>query len=73
MNVLIPKESYNGNYYYHFDNCTNSISIIFEDTLSISKDQVNTLRLVFFSKKNYCNHWKINCKNSKTLNLKIEH
>ena len=44
MNTLIPKESYNGNYYYYTDSCTDVTYIIFEDTLSISKDQVDTLR-----------------------------
>ncbi len=49
MNTLIPKESYYGNYYYYntpSQNCIGLTIIVFENTLSISEDQLNTLRLV---------------------------
>ena len=49
LSSLIPKESYNGNYYYYTDSCNDVTFIVFEDTLSISADQLNTLRLVFIT------------------------
>ena len=49
MSTLVPKESYYGNYYYYTDGCTDFTFIIFEETLSISEDQLNTLRLLDFS------------------------
>ena len=55
MNTLVPKESFHGNYYYYTDSCTNIAFITFEDTLTISEDQLNNLRLVLFL---FCIHSK---------------
>ena len=52
LDTLIPKEIFNGNYYYYtmVEPCskTGSTFIVFEETVSISENQLNTLRLELF-------------------------